>query len=212
MGLDDLIKGMPSVSKITKKNVKSNFTPTYFEFPSNIKLDKYWLEKIPDNCERILDLGCGLGYTTRWIYDNKCKQVVGVDASKDAIKQAISLQPIKHFYVNDFKKLNFRDNNFDIVWAQDSLKYANNINEFMSNIAYVLKSLGRLFAIIPLYGLSSKELIYAWMPSNIEEVKELCINAGFEIEKIEQIDVLSKFGVLHQASNNQFIFLIAKKE
>ena len=55
-------------------------------------------------------------------------------------------------------------------------------------------------------------MLIPWMPSNIEEIKKLCINNGFEIEKIEQIDVLSKFGVLHQASNNQFIFLIAKKE
>ncbi len=52
-----------------------------------IKLYNHLKEKIPDNCQTILDLYCGIGTISLFIAD-KAQQVIGVEANKQAVKDA----------------------------------------------------------------------------------------------------------------------------
>jgi len=91
----------------------------------------------------ILDLGCGSGRDA--IYLSKLGYLVtGIDLSKKMIKYAKKLGSKADFKVMDMKKLNFKDNSFESVWANASLLHLNknDINEVLRKIHGVLNKNG----------------------------------------------------------------------
>jgi len=175
--------------------------------PRNLKT---WLGMIPKG-NKIIDIGCGLGYTTMWISENK-GTAIGIDEDPTVIKRAKDLHNYEHFYCDKYHRLNFKDNNFDSVFCYDAMKNQDNILACMSEMKRILKNEGLLFFIMPLYGLNVKPAgLYKWMPQTKEEVENVIKNQGFRILDSEQIDSLEKLGVILTQSNNQIIFIKAIK-
>lgn len=80
---------------------------------------------LPPPPARLLDLGCGTGWTTEF-FAKRGYECVGVDISEDAIeyaKQYHSLEGKINYYVMDYENLQF-NNKFDIVIFYDSLHHA----------------------------------------------------------------------------------------
>lgn len=83
--------------------------------------EKILLNLVNSSSKRILDIGCGYGYTSYLIAKNfPNSQIVGVDKDSFRINQAKQYFKLNNlsFFVNDVKKLNFK-NKFDVILAID---------------------------------------------------------------------------------------------
>jgi ubiquinone/menaquinone biosynthesis C-methylase UbiE len=116
---------------------------------------KNLLKGLPvSNKTTILDVGCGRGDITLFLAQ-KAKLVVGVDYSKDGIALANkikknfpqAIQKKTQFKVMNVKKMDFKDNSFDIAICIDVIEhlYKDEVNEALSEIARILKKDGILF-------------------------------------------------------------------
>lgn len=99
------------------------------------------LGNINDN-KKILDVGCGAGQLIREIKkkNKKCK-VVGIDFNVNINR--LSIEGCK-FKIEDIRKLSFKDNSFDLVYALDTLEHIKDIKLAIKNIKRVLKPRGKL--------------------------------------------------------------------
>ena len=176
------------------KQEKQSLLPSYF---------KGWLNKIP-KAEKILDIGCGLGYTTMWLNENK-GVTVGLDDDPTIIKKAKEIHNYEYFYCDDYKKLNFKDNNFNVVFCYDALKNEKNFLQTLSEIYRILKVDGSFIFIMPVYSVVKEVGLYNWMPT-MDEMKAAIIKARFKILESEQIDTLS-FGMVLTQAANQIVFI-----
>lgn len=64
---------------------------------------------------RVLDVGCGAGRTTNYIWRNGC-QVIGIDLAAPLIARAKALYPEIDFRTMDASKLDFPTGAFDVVF------------------------------------------------------------------------------------------------
>jgi len=99
--------------------------------------------------ERVLDLGCGLGYGTRMIFDKSKKDVIGMDISADAIEYAKKNYPGPKYVVGSAEKLPFSDAYFDSVIAFEIIEHVDDPDRVLAEISRVLKPKGRLFISTP---------------------------------------------------------------
>ncbi|MFB5597420.1 MAG: class I SAM-dependent methyltransferase [Nitrosopumilaceae archaeon] len=94
-----------------------------------------------------LDIGCGNGWVVRKIAALKnCKKAVGIDKSKNMIKNAISkTRSTKEKYIQtDMQSWNYKGK-FDYIFSMESLYYVESIEESLKNIFKLLKPGGKFF-------------------------------------------------------------------
>lgn len=61
---------------------------------------------------KLIDLGCGPGQTTRFLFEHGFTDVLGIDLSPEMIAVARQLSPHLHFEVGDMLDLHYPDNSF----------------------------------------------------------------------------------------------------
>jgi len=133
--------------------------------------ERFWVNVIPDfinfynikDGDKILDIGCGKGFM---LYDfkkaNPKLDVEGIDISKYAIENA--KPEVKNFLkVGDAKKLNYKDNSFDLVI---SITTVHNLD--LKDCKEALREMERVskkhkFLTVDAYlNEKEKELMYSW--------------------------------------------------
>ena len=72
--------------------------------------------------QRVLDVGCGAGGTSRWLLDNG-HEVCSVDSSSASLEHAAQLLPASSLYLSDAGGLPFPDDCFDGVLLLDVLEH-----------------------------------------------------------------------------------------
>ena len=80
------------------------------------------LDKLP-NGSRIIDIGCGIGGSSRILARDYDFDVVGVTISSEQVKRASQLTPTNsscRFQVMDALNLKFQDGSFDGVWSVEA--------------------------------------------------------------------------------------------
>lgn len=89
------------------------------------KGEKYLCLKHFKKNKSVLDVGCGLGRTTRALYERGFSKVYGVDISKDAVEYAKKHSPKQIKYkVGNMMSLNYPDRSFDnIIISFNSIDY-----------------------------------------------------------------------------------------
>lgn len=142
--------------------------------------------KITSN-DLVLDAGCGIGGSAIWLAKNTRSNVVGININKNQIKIAEELAKKNNvddrvkFYVKDYMNLDFPDNTFDAVWGLESICYAEDKKEFLSQAKRVLKKNGRIIiadGFIKKENLTNKEKKYlslwfdGWAIPNLASVNE----------------------------------------
>lgn len=80
-----------------------------------IDLEEAYLKKYLRKQDRILDIGCGTGRTTRALADLGFENILGLDYSKTMINKAKQLHPDLKFKVGDACDLAFPSESFDTV-------------------------------------------------------------------------------------------------
>lgn len=103
-----------------------------------------------DDYKRVLDLGCGVGYTSKEIaFKLKNAEVFGIDYDKRQIRKAKKRNKsgrIK-FMVGDARNLDLRDNYFDAVFVFDAMHHVENYEDAASEIYRILKRNGDLYVL-----------------------------------------------------------------
>jgi len=99
---------------------------------------------------RVLDVGCGIGGSARYLAAERCCHVVGIDLTRDYIEVASALAQrtgLAHrveFHHGSATELPFADAGFDIVWTEHVQMNIADKAAFYGEIARVLKPGGRL--------------------------------------------------------------------
>ena len=114
------------------------------DFTALLLLKKIW----PQRPWKILDLGCGLGETSKRL--KRFGEVIGVDSSKEAIKKA-QTSNLKKAMVMDITNLSFPNNSFDLVTAFDVFEHLEDDQKGLEEAFRVLKKGGFLLLTVPAY-------------------------------------------------------------
>ncbi len=122
-------------------------------------------------CHKLLDVGCWDGYIMEKIIKmKKAKDVVGVDNSKSAITMCVR-KGLKAKLVNSVdKKLPFKNNQFDAVFAGEIIEHLFDVNTFLNEVNRILKPNGQFIITTPnLASLGSRlSLLFGIIPWMIE--------------------------------------------
>ena len=103
------------------------------------------LEKLPRG-SRILDVGCGIGGSSR-ILAKYGFNVTGITISPAQVKRARELTPVElncNFQVMDALDLKFEDGSFDAIWSVEAGAHMNDKTKFADEMLRVLRPAGYL--------------------------------------------------------------------
>ena len=154
--------------------------------------------------ERILDAGCGVGGSSLWLAREKHCDVVGISLNVNQIKKAIryarelGLDDRVFFQQKDYLNTGYLQDSFDVVWAIESICYANDKGMFLKEAYRILKPGGRLIIadFFKAEHLQSddaalvKEWANGWAVNNFATAEEFNVRLKeTSFEKIENIDV-----------------------
>ena len=113
------------------------------------------------NGMKILDIGCASGSLIDQISTIKNVQAYGIDISSQAIKMSES-KGIMNVKTMDASRLNFKDNQFDIIIASDVLEHIKDDKSALLEWKRVLKKNGYLIIFVPAHmALWSQNDIYS---------------------------------------------------
>jgi len=95
----------------------------------------------------VLDAGCGIGGSSIWIAKNLATKVIGINICKrqiDLANKFVKEEKVGHlvkFYVRDFNNTKFNNETFDVVFGLESICYAKNKKDFVSEAWRILKKI-----------------------------------------------------------------------
>ena len=141
--------------------------------------------------KRILDIGCGYGFRTIGVAGSGASSVNAIDLDAERIEAAVlyahkNMVENVHFGVMDAECLEFEDNSFDLVLADELIHHLANVPKVLREMQRVLKTGGAaiisdhnrlsLFSEIvrTIYFGNQKERVFTAM-----EVKNFFKKAGF---------------------------------
>lgn len=134
-----------------------------------------------------IDFGCGPGHTTKFLFYNGIKNIIGIDLSPEMVKVATRLSPNIQFEQADLLQLKYPDNSFDAAIA------------FYAIVHFDYDQLKRAFSEIKRVLKNGSELLFSFHVGNeiikVEQFLGENVNVDFyffETQKIiNQLDELN---------------------
>lgn len=111
------------------------------------------LEKILDKIKlakesRIVDVGCGSGFTLAFFRELGYKNSIGIDSSKKSLEVCDKLFNFKNgkdVFLMDTRKLRFHNNSFDLVFSDGLLEHFKDISSIAKDFCRITNSWILLF-------------------------------------------------------------------
>lgn len=98
--------------------------------------------------ERVLDAGSGQGVMARYLAEKTGAEVVGITITPREVrvsnKLSRGMKNTPKFVLGDYMNTDFPDNYFDVVYVNETLSHARDINLLMKEFYRILKSNGRV--------------------------------------------------------------------
>lgn len=175
----------------------------------NKHLDKILLKAfIAENIDKgkLIDLGCGPGQTTKFLFDNGFTDTIGVDISSEMVKVAEQTNPHLHFKRADILNLKYPDNSFGSAIAFYSIVHFDydQVKTAFKEIKRVLADNGELLFsfhigdnIVHLDNFLDQQVVIDFYFFETNKIINLLTETGFEI--IDVIERQPYFEVEHQS-------------
>jgi ubiquinone/menaquinone biosynthesis C-methylase UbiE len=131
----------------------------------------------------LLDIACGSGYGSRYLFDKGARIVVGGDISAEAVEAARSFyrrQGVEYLLL-DATKLPFADDSFEAIISMETIEHLKQYQDYLSECKRVLKEGGLFICSTPNKGHGIPE-IKEFSPYHVHE---------FQIEEFQNL--LSQF-------------------
>ncbi len=161
------------------------------------------LDKLPRG-SRVLDVGCGIGGSSRILANYYGFNVTGITISSAQVKRAIELTPQGckcNFKVMDALDLKFEDGAFDGVWSVEAGAHMNNKTKFADQMLRKLRPGGYL----ALADWNSRDLIKT-PPSMLEKIILKQLLEQWAHPKFMSINEFSNILITNKHSSGQIIF------
>jgi len=192
---------MDKISFYSQKKIVSNYEKQRFGGKAgkfvNHKEIKFIITKINKNAKRVLDAPCGTGRLIKKM--DFVPLVIGLDSSKEMIKQAKKNLPHRKILQGNLFKLPFKNNYFDcIIHLRIFHHYPlKKIKKIIDQSTRVLKNRGIL--LFDTYNKSPKALLSWLMPKSVHraylhkdvQIKKMLLQKGFKNIKLEKGFLLS---------------------
>lgn len=127
---------------------KKNFIQAKYDFVDEM-MKLGGISADADNGVKVLDVGCGVGGTSRYLAKKlPDADVTGITLSPNQVKRATELAveqnvPNAKFTVMNALEMEFPDNSFDIVWACESGEHMPDKEAYINEMMRVLKPGGK---------------------------------------------------------------------
>lgn len=122
-----------------------------------------------NNPQKILDIGCGPGNSTKVLKDTfPYAEILGIDSSENMIKKAKETHPDIDFEIMDITNESQNLHGFDIIFSNACLQWIPNHREFIPKIFSKLNEGGVLAVQIPM---NSEETLFKIMSETVNEDK-----------------------------------------
>lgn len=159
--------------------------------------------------DKILDVGCSYGHETRALQRQFSEaEVYGIDLDVEFCEH------VDKSSIGYMEALPFRDETFDVVYANQVLEHSPDVNKAINEMWRVLKWDGYLVAGVPLDGWIpdlGKNESHLWRPASMTAAFQEFIIPCFELIREEFIDAGEMFGLKHDQSMDNFATFLWKK-
>lgn len=154
----------------------------------------------------VLDAGCGVGGSSIWLGSHIGCSVIGISLSAKQVNSAskfaesVGLSEKVTFAQQDYCNTDFPNESFDIVWAIESVCYAKEKLDFLSEAYRLLKPGGKLivadfFEKKGLTGIDKRQMAkmaYGWAINQFATIEDFALNASEAGFKNFEVDNISK--------------------
>ena len=173
-----------------------NYAEKFITELANKHLDKILLKAfIAENIGKgkLIDLGCGPGQTTKFLFDNGFTDIIGADISTEMISVAKQANPNLNFEEADILNLTYPDNSFGAAIAFYSIVHFNyhQVETAFKEIKRVLVNNGALLfafhigdSIVHLNNFLDHEVAIDFYFFEVAKIKDILAESGFEIVDI----------------------------
>lgn len=127
------------------------------KFRKTVGIEKYvvqqhyeWIGNITD--KKVLDLGCFQGNSLTMFLAQNASQYIGIDLSEPAINYLSSRLkniPTAHAFAVDFLSDDFKEKNFDLIYAYGVLHHFKDVDELISRLQEKLSPKGQIVSYDP---------------------------------------------------------------
>ncbi|MBK8980829.1 MAG: class I SAM-dependent methyltransferase [Ignavibacteria bacterium] len=172
-----------------------NYADKFIDELSHKRLDRILLSSFAAenmNSGKLIDLGCGPGQTTKYLYDCGMTDILGVDISAKMIKAAKKINPKVSFETADMLNLKYPEKSFGSAVAIYSIVHFDlgHVKKAFREISRILNDKGQLLLS---FHIGEEEIVhldnFLEHPVNIDfhffetyEITDLLTETGFEIQ------------------------------
>lgn len=197
MELQRLYSDLLSYHRFNKKGGNDTSYSIHKRFSDSsglLSVNQWLLKRFSVQGKAVLDMGCGVGETTKLLAEEGAVKIVGVSVCADEIQLATSLHKDignLSFVVGDFEKDNFGV--FDVVLAIESLKHSKDLKNVAKQLGIQIRKGGELVVVEDVSNSSSLKNFNLYK-------KAWCLNELYS-EK-NYMDALKHVGFVHQESED----------
>ncbi len=208
-----------------KKNVIECYDKTAEKYADKFKSELEWkhfdaliLKAFSEKNKtkgQLIDLGCGPGQTTKFLYDNGVASILGTDLSPEMVNVASKLNPNIKFAVADMLQLNYPTNSFGSAIAfyaivhfdYEEVKTAfQEINKILIEGGEFLFSFHIGDYTVHMDDFFDEKVNIDFYALQTEKVKEILLQTGFEI-----IDLIEREPYKNREYESKRAYIWSKK-
>jgi ubiquinone/menaquinone biosynthesis C-methylase UbiE len=145
--------------------------------------------KLPKKA-KIIDIGCGSGFTLSFFRRLGYNNSIGIDSSKNSLIIANKLFNFKNgrdVFLMDAKSIKFPDNSFDLVFSEGLLEHFKNFTIVVKEFCRVSKTWILLFQ-------PNQVSVYGRLKRFLENFMKVSWEKEYPYRKIDYVKAFSEFG------------------